>query len=98
MKYKRSILIGTIGTMVGLVIFRFCLEAQKYAFFFACFGASIIGMFFLPVYPIILELGVELIFPIGEGMSVGILYAGAQIWGFFITIFNRIFFTDPSDV
>ncbi len=50
----------------------------------------------MPSLPIVLELCVELTFPVGEGMSVGVLYGGAQIWAAAIAFMNEISFGDSN--
>jgi hypothetical protein len=34
------------------------------------------------VIPIIIEFSLELVFPVGEGTTVGLLYAAREVWSF----------------
>jgi len=39
------------------------------------------GVFVIPAVPLMLELGIELTFPVSESIGVGLLFAGGQLWG-----------------
>jgi hypothetical protein len=36
------------------------------------------------VIPIIIEFSLELVFPVGEGTTVGLLYAARELWSFIL--------------
>lgn len=43
-----------------------------------------IGMFVYPIIPGNIELGCEVVFPVGEALSTGFLLAGGQLFGFIL--------------
>lgn len=60
-------------------------------FGFALFTSALNGFFFIPCVPLMLELSVELTYPAGEAMSVGLIFAGGQLWGVILTYLLEIF-------
>ncbi len=42
------------------------------------------GVFLVPAIPISLEFAVELTFPINEALTIGVLFAGGNLWGFIL--------------
>ncbi len=42
------------------------------------------SFFLIPLVPIMLELGCELAFPVGEGTAVGLLFATGNLFGFLL--------------
>ena len=50
--------------------------------FLASLISAINSFFLIPLVPIMLELGCELVFPVGEGSDVGILFAIGNYVGF----------------
>lgn len=55
-----------------------CLGAALYSenIFITSIGSGMLSFFFYPSFAAILELGCELVFPIGEASSSGFLFAG----------------------
>jgi hypothetical protein len=41
-----------------------------------------LGFFVYPIIPAMIELGCEVVFPIGESLSTGFLLTGGQLFGF----------------
>lgn len=50
--------------------------------FWASFASAYNSFFLIPLVPIMLELGCELAFPIGEGTATGMLFATGNLFGF----------------
>lgn len=48
----------------------------------ASFISAFNSFFLIPLVPIMLELGCELVFPVGEGSAVGMLFAFGNLGGF----------------
>lgn len=74
-----------IGTLSAITAFVYFLHYESYLL--AIMGSLMIGLFMVPSVPLMLELGIEISFPVGEGMSVGMLFAGGQLFGAFISLF-----------
>ena len=52
--------------------------------FLASFICAFNSFFLIPLVPIMLELGCELVFPVGEGSAVGMLFAVGNFAGFLL--------------
>ena len=50
--------------------------------FLVSFISAFNSFFLIPLVPIMLELGCELVFPVGEGSAVGLLFAMGNFGGF----------------
>lgn len=48
----------------------------------ACLVSAENSFFLIPLVPIMLELGCEIVFPVGEGAAVGLLFAAGNLFGF----------------
>jgi FLVCR family feline leukemia virus subgroup C receptor-related protein len=55
--------------------------------FLASFISAFNSFFLIPLVPIMLELGCELVFPVGEGSAVGLLFAVGNFGGFVLGLF-----------
>lgn len=53
----------------------------------ASFISAFNSFFLIPLVPIMLELGCELVFPVGEGSAVGLLFAVGNFGGFVLGLF-----------
>ena len=56
-----------------------------------CILCFVLGGFMFPIMVIAFDFGVELTYPIGESMSVGILMSSGQIFGIIYTVICSIF-------
>ena len=71
-----------LGSLVAIILFYPLLETGS---LFLAGGISAFNSFFLiPLVPIMLELGCELAFPVGEGIAVGLLFAMGNFSGFLL--------------
>lgn len=52
--------------------------------------SAINSFFLIPLVPIMLELGCELVFPVGEGSAVGLLFAVGNFGGFIMGLIMTI--------
>ena len=52
--------------------------------FLASLISAVNSFFLIPLVPIMLELGCELVFPVGEGSAVGLLFAVGNFGGFLL--------------
>jgi FLVCR family feline leukemia virus subgroup C receptor-related protein len=59
---------------------------QTYSVGATCFISAYNSFFLIPLVPIMLELGCELVFPVGEGAAVGLLFAFGNLFGFLLGI------------
>lgn len=57
----------------GGALFLFMLMLYTESIYLCAIGSGIIGLFFLPMIPTLLEFACESVFPIGEGSTVGFL-------------------------
>lgn len=77
------------GSTLAIGLFYPFLEFDN--LFLACFISMFNSFFLIPLVPIMLELGCELVFPVGEGSAVGLLFACGNFCGFlFGFILNQI--------
>lgn len=63
---------------------------QTYSVAATCFVSAYNSFFLIPLVPIMLELGCELVFPVGEGSAVGLLFAFGNLFGFLLGTENLI--------
>lgn len=56
----------------------------------ASFISAFNSFFLIPLVPIMLELGCELVFPIGEGTAVGMLFAIGNFGGFLLGLLMTV--------
>lgn len=56
----------------------------------ASFISAFNSFFLIPLVPIMLELGCELVFPVGEGSAVGMLFAIGNFFGFLLGLIMSI--------
>jgi hypothetical protein len=68
-----------------MVLFYPLLETDS--LFWASFISAFNSFFLIPLVPIMLELGCELVFPVGEGSAVGLLFATGNFFGFLLGLF-----------
>ncbi|EAR99181.2 MFS transporter (macronuclear) [Tetrahymena thermophila SB210] len=77
-KFKLTLIIFIIGCVISITIMP---QIIKYGYG-AAIGSSLLnGVFVVPAVPLMLELGIELSFPVSEAIGVGLLFAGGQLWG-----------------
>lgn len=79
LKYKRILVINASLAIVGLLLFMGLLYAKNV--WILIIATFLIGFTLCPFFPISLEYGCELIFPIGEGSAGGFLLASIHIFG-----------------
>lgn len=60
---------------------------QTYSLFWTSFASAYNSFFLIPLVPIMLELGCELAFPVGEGSATGLLFAVGNLFGFLLGMF-----------
>lgn len=65
-----------------MVIFYPLMETGS--LFWTSFASAYNSFFLIPLVPIMLELGCELAFPVGEGAATGLLFAIGNLFGFFL--------------
>ena len=78
--YVRYGLFDIIGSLVAIFLFYPLLQTNS--LFLASFISAFNSFFLIPLVPIMLELGCELVFPVGEGSDVGLLFAMGNFSGF----------------
>lgn len=69
-----------LGSSVAIALFYPLLETGSLAL--VSLISAFNSFFLIPLVPIMLELGCELIFPVGEGTAVGFLFAMGNFSGF----------------
>lgn len=75
MKYKAFMFFYIIASMGCLAFYLFALESQQN--WMLLMGGSLSGIFAVPLAPLMFELGIELTYPNGESVSVGMQILGA---------------------
>lgn len=81
-KFRKWIIICMLGSCFATAIFYPLLQTNSVAA--ACFVSALNSFFLIPLVPIMLELGCELVFPVGEGTAVGLLFAFGNLFGFML--------------
>jgi hypothetical protein len=71
-----------VGSSSAMILFYPLLETGS--IFWASFASGYNSFFLIPLVPIMLELGCELAFPVGEGTATGLLFAIGNLFGFFL--------------
>ena len=66
--------------MAAIILFYPLLNT--YSLFWASLISAVNSFFLIPLVPIMLELGCELAFPVGEGSTAGMLFANGNFSGF----------------
>jgi FLVCR family feline leukemia virus subgroup C receptor-related protein len=84
--YRKWILICMLGSSVAIALFYPLLETNSLVC--ASLVSAFNSFFLIPLVPIMLELGCELVFPVGEGTAVGFLFAMGNFSGFLLGIFK----------
>ncbi len=74
-----------IGSLVAVILFYPLLMTENLVL--ASLISAINSFFLIPLVPIMLELGCELVFPVGEGSAVGLLFAIGNFGGFILGLF-----------
>lgn len=74
-----------IGSLFATAIFYPLLLTDSLVV--ASFISAFNSFFLIPLVPIMLELGCELVFPVGEGSAVGLLFAVGNFGGFLLGLF-----------
>ncbi|KAL4460444.1 hypothetical protein ABPG74_000195 [Tetrahymena malaccensis] len=77
-KFKLTLIIFIIGCIISITIMP---QIIKYGYGPAIGSSLLNGVFVVPAVPLMLELGIELSFPVSEAIGVGLLFAGGQLWG-----------------
>ena len=78
--FKKWIIFCMIGSSVAIALFYPLLETDSLAL--VSLISAFNSFFLIPLVPIMLELGCELAFPVGEGTAVGFLFAMGNFSGF----------------
>lgn len=73
------------GSLVAVILFYPLLMTENLVL--ASLISAINSFFLIPLVPIMLELGCELVFPVGEGSAVGLLFAIGNFGGFILGLF-----------
>ena len=71
--------------MLAILVFYPLLLTKN--LFLVSFISAFNSFFLIPLVPIMLELGCELVFPVGEGSAVGLLFAVGNFGGFLLGLF-----------
>jgi FLVCR family feline leukemia virus subgroup C receptor-related protein len=71
-----------IGSLLSVILFYPLLLPKN--IILATFVSALNSFFLIPLVPIMLELGCELVFPVGEGSAVGMLFAVGNLGGFIL--------------
>lgn len=79
-QFKKWIVVCMLGSISAMFIFFPLLETDS--IFWASFASGYNSFFLIPLVPIMLELGCELAFPVGEGTATGLLFATGNLFGF----------------
>ena len=79
-KFKKWIVICMLGSTSAMILFYPMLETNQIAV--ATVISAYNSFFLIPLVPIMLELGCELAYPVGEGTAVGLLFAVGNLFGF----------------
>lgn len=74
-----------LGSLFAIAIFYPLLMTEILAI--ASLISAFNSFFLIPLVPIMLELGCELVFPVGEGSAVGMLFAVGNFGGFLLGLF-----------
>lgn len=82
--YKKWILICMLGSSIAIALFYPILLTDSLVL--VCLVSAFNALFLIPLVPIMLELGCELVFPVGEGTAVGLLFAMGNFSGFLLGI------------
>lgn len=71
-----------LGSLCAVMLFYPLMLVEN--LFLASLISAINSFFLIPLVPIMLELGCELVFPVGEGSAVGMLFAIGNFGGFLL--------------
>lgn len=71
-----------VGSSSAMVLFYPIL--QTYSIGATAFISAYNSFFLIPLVPVMLELGCELAYPVGEGTAVGLLFAVGNLFGFIL--------------
>ena len=74
--------------MTAISLFYPCLNTNSLAL--VAFISALNSFFLIPLVPIMLEMGCELVFPVGEGAAVGLLFAIGNFSGFIFGFFMSL--------
>lgn len=83
--FKNWIIFCMCGSLFATAIFYPLLLPSNLTL--ASFISAFNSFFLIPLVPIMLELGCELVFPVGEGSAVGLLFAVGNFGGFLLGLF-----------
>lgn len=81
-RMRKYILACMVGTFACVILFLFSLLTKSVVL--VCLNSMANSFFLIPLIPIMLELGCELAYPVGEGAAVGFMIAGGNLGGFLI--------------
>jgi hypothetical protein len=84
-----------LGSLVAIALFYPLLETNS--LLLSSLISAFNSFFLIPLVPIILELGCELIFPVGEGTAVGLLFAMGNFAGFLLGLFLSLIVGDGDE-
>ena len=79
-KFKKWIIICMLGSTSAMALFYPMLDTNSIVA--GAIVSAYNSFFLIPLVPIMLELGCELAYPIGEGTAVGLLFAVGNLFGF----------------
>jgi hypothetical protein len=68
-----------------MVLFYPLLETDS--LLLASLASAYNSFFLIPLVPIMLELGSEMAFPVGDGTATGLLFATGNLFGFILGLF-----------
>ena len=74
--------------MLAIILFYPLLLTEN--LLIASFVSAFNSFFLIPLVPIMLELGCELVFPVGEGSAVGMLFAIGNFAGFLLGLIMSV--------
>ena len=84
-----------LGSSAAITLFYPCLMTNSLAI--VALISAINSFFLIPLVPIMLEMGCELVFPVGEGAAVGLLFAIGNFFGFVFGFFMSMIVGEGED-
>ncbi|KAL2919313.1 hypothetical protein HK105_200956 [Polyrhizophydium stewartii] len=85
--HEITLKIACLFCVVGVVLFLIGMAPNQYIFL--CIGAALLGIGGFPTLPIVLEVAVEVTFPIAPGTSAGFLMWSGQGWGILLLLISN---------
>lgn len=78
-RHKTFLIVSSLGTACALGTLIFVAASKN--IYLTCVSPMLIGVFLIPALPVIVDLSIELVYPIGEAMTVGLVFAFGEGYG-----------------